>query len=210
MTAALREELAARRLHDAEAGIEQGTPLDAFMRILCYVADENASIEERPFNLMRQMAREHLEQQPDIATVKATVKRQSFIVGLDAERAVAALPLLVPDSGQRHRIMMAIHRIVTVVGPLEGARLARYREVAHVLGTDHTARQTAEPATVAPAAPAPVAPSPRAVRKAASPQAKARARKAGSAVAGAAKPGKLAKPLKAVKPSPRRSVKTGT
>uniref|UniRef100_UPI003F85AA70 DUF3141 domain-containing protein n=1 Tax=Cupriavidus ulmosensis TaxID=3065913 RepID=UPI003F85AA70 len=210
VTAALREELAARRLHDAEAGIEQGTPLDAFMRILCYVADENASIEERPFNLMRQMAREHLEQQPDIATVKAAVKRQSFIVGLDAERAVAALPLLVPDSGQRHRIMMAIHRIVTVVGPLECARLARYREVAHVLGTDHTARQTAEPTMVAPAAPAPVATSPRAVRKAASPQAKARARKAGSAVAGAAKPGKLAKPLKTVKPSPRRSVKTGT
>ncbi|MGO4327414.1 DUF3141 domain-containing protein [Cupriavidus sp. 2TAF22] len=137
---ALREELTARRIHDARQQIDQGTPLDAFMRILAYVADESAGIEERPFNLMRKMAKEHLAQQPDIATVKATVKRQSFIVGLDPARAVAALPQLLPDGAQRHRVMVAIHRILTVRAPLEGARLARYREVARVLGTDHTAR----------------------------------------------------------------------
>ncbi|WP_430869770.1 DUF3141 domain-containing protein [Cupriavidus basilensis] len=217
LSAALRQELAARRIHEAEAGIEQGTALDAFMRILAYVADENASIEERPFNLMRQMAREHLQQQPDIATVKAAVRRQSFIVGLDAGRAVAALPLLVPDSTQRHRIMMAIHRILTVAGPLDGGRLARYREVASVMGTDHTLRQAAEAApavapVVSPVSPAlPLAPAnpaaaaaPRAVRKPASPEAAARARKASAGAAGAARPARTVKAL------PRRGGKKGS
>ncbi|MGE8368791.1 DUF3141 domain-containing protein [Cupriavidus sp.] len=217
LSAALRQELAARHIHEAEAGIEQGTALDAFMRILAYVADENASIEERPFNLMRQMAREHLQQQPDIATVKAAVRRQSFIVGLDAGRAVAALPLLVPDSTQRHRIMMAIHRILTVAGPLDGGRLARYREVASVMGTDHTLRQAAEAAPavapvvsqVSPALPlAPESPAaaaaPRAVRKPASPEAAARARKASAGAAGAARPARTVKAL------PRRGGKKGS
>ncbi|MGT2454898.1 DUF3141 domain-containing protein [Cupriavidus basilensis] len=221
LSAALRQELAARHIHEAEAGIEQGTALDAFMRILAYVADENASIEERPFNLMRQMAREHLQQQPDIATVKAAVRRQSFIIGLDAGRAVAALPLLVPDSTQRHRIMMAIHRILTVAGPLDGGRLARYREVASVMGTDHTLRQAAEAAPavapvvsqVSPALPlAPESPAaaaaPRAVRKPASPEAAARARKASAGAAGAARPARTVKALprrggkREVKPAP--------
>jgi hypothetical protein len=166
---------------------------------------------------MRQMAREHLQQQPDIATVKAAVRRQSFIVGLDAGRAVAALPLLVPDSTQRHRIMMAIHRILTVAGPLDGGRLARYREVASVMGTDHTLRQAAEAAPavapvvsqVSPALPlAPESPAaaaaPRAVRKPASPEAAARARKASAGAAGAARPARTVKAL------PRRGGKKGS
>ncbi|WP_454731031.1 MULTISPECIES: DUF3141 domain-containing protein [Cupriavidus] len=157
-SAALRSELAARRIHDAERRIAQGTPLDAFMRILVYVADENAAIEERPFNLMRKMAQEHLAQQPDIAAVKAAVRRQSFIVALDPARAVAALPELLPDPALRHHAMVAMHRVFTVAGPLEGGRLARYREVANVLGTDHTARLEAPLAGAAPAAGVPDVP----------------------------------------------------
>ncbi len=223
--AALRKELAARRIHDAEAQIGQGTPLDAFMRIAAYVADENTSIEERPFNLMRQMAREHLEQQPDIVMLKDAVRRQSLIVGLDAARAIAALPLLVPDSALRHRIMMAIHRIMTVAGPLDGGRLARYREVARVLGTDHTAREPAAAAvatvaapTALPAAPVPAgtqaeAPAaPRAGREPEAPQASASATRSKTAAAkrgGAGRPGLAEKPARSAKGAARRGGKTG-
>lgn len=139
VTVALRKELAERRLRDAEAAIGQGGPLEAFVRVLAYVADRPSSIEERPFNLLRRMAREQSEStaHADLATFKAAVRQQSFIVRLDPKRAIQALPALVPDRDTRRRLMVAAHRVMTVKGPLEGERLARYREVAELMGTRH-------------------------------------------------------------------------
>ena len=144
VTVALRKELAARRIEDAEASIEQGTPLDAFLRVIGYVANQS-DIEERPFNLMRKMAREAPEaQQLNLATFKAAVRKQSLIMRLDPDRAIAALPLLVPDMTLRRRLMMAAHRVLTVSAPLAGEYLTRYREVAAAIGTDHTPATAAE------------------------------------------------------------------
>ncbi len=139
VTVQLRKELAQRRLHDAEAAIEQGGMREAFVRVLAYVADAGAAIEERPFNLLRQMAREQPEGRGHLtlAEFKSLVRRQTFIVRLDRRRALEALPLLVPDQDERRRLMVAAHRVLTVIAPLEGERLTRYREVAEVLGTDH-------------------------------------------------------------------------
>ncbi|MDK3026158.1 DUF3141 domain-containing protein [Cupriavidus taiwanensis] len=143
VTVALREELAARRLRDAEAAIAQGGTLEAFVRVLAYVADQPDAIEERPFNLLRRIAREQQQAteasggHAGLAAFKTAVRQQSFIVRLDPQRALRALPALVPDRETRRKLMVAAHRVMTVSGPLAGERLARYREVADILGTDH-------------------------------------------------------------------------
>lgn len=143
VTVALRKELAARRLHDAEAAIGQGGTLEAFVRVLAYVADRPSAIEERPFNLLRRIAREQQQAtgqsggQADLAAFKTAVRQQSFIVRLDPQRAIRALPALVPDRETRRKLMVAAHRVMTVGGPLSGERLGRYREVAEVMGTGH-------------------------------------------------------------------------
>jgi hypothetical protein len=135
VTVALRKELAARRLHDAEAAIGQGGTLEAFVRVLAYVADRPSAIEERPFNLLRRIAREQQQAteqsggQADLAAFKTAVRQQSFIVRLDPQRAIRALPALVPDRETRRKLMVAAHRVMTVGG--------RYREVAEVMGTGH-------------------------------------------------------------------------
>jgi hypothetical protein len=143
VTVALRKELAQRRLHDAEAAIGQGGTLEAFVRVLAYVADRPSAIEERPFNLLRRIAREQQQAteqsggQADLAAFKTAVRQQSFIVRLDPQRAIRALPALVPDRETRRKLMVAAHRVMTVGGPLSGERLGRYREVAEVMGTGH-------------------------------------------------------------------------
>ncbi len=156
VTVQLRKELAQRRLSDAQAAIEQGGMHEAFVRILAYVADTSAAIEERPFNLLRQMAREQPEGRGrlTLAEFKSLVRQQTSIVQLDRQRALEALPLLVPDHDERRRLMVAAHRVLTVIAPLEDERLARYREVADVLGTDHAhgGAQPAKPPAVAPPA----------------------------------------------------------
>ncbi|WP_442873393.1 DUF3141 domain-containing protein [Cupriavidus sp. USMAHM13] len=134
---ALRRELTARRIRDAQGDFDQGGPVHAFVRILAYVKSDYASIEERPFNLMRKMAREHMQQQASLNDLKQAARQQTFLVSLDARRALETLPALMPDLSLRPLLMIAIHRVLTLPGPLQGGELERYREVAHVLGTDH-------------------------------------------------------------------------
>jgi hypothetical protein len=97
-----------------------------------------SAIEERPFNLLRKLARENPpEKRFTLAEFKNAVRRQSYIVSLDPDGALHALPQLIPDMKDRRRMMVLVHRVLTVGGALDGEWLERYREVADVLGTDH-------------------------------------------------------------------------
>ncbi|MNN93451.1 hypothetical protein D3C81_2119020 [compost metagenome] len=64
------------------------------------------------------------------------------MVSLDADAALQALPALVPDMKERRRVMVLAHRVLTVGGPLDDDWLARYRQVAAVLGADHSSPAT--------------------------------------------------------------------
>lgn len=146
MLAKLRHEIAARRTAEAREKIGQGSTLDAFMRIVAYIANQPKTIETQPFNLMRELAREHLgERQPTIADLKEALREQSRIVQLDAAGAIAALPKLVPDLDTRRAMMAAMKRITSAAQPLEGDRLERYRHVEAVFGL--TDSEGAEPAS---------------------------------------------------------------
>jgi hypothetical protein len=144
---ALRKEVADLRRREAEREIGTGTALDAFLRVLSYVTQGRSAIEERPFNLLRKLARENPpEKRITLAQFKDAVRRQSYIVSLDPEGAIRVLPDLVPDMKERRRIMVLAHRVLTVGGPLDAEWLARYREVADAFGTDHgNGKATQEP-----------------------------------------------------------------
>ena len=97
-----QDELKRLKRQEFEAGIEQGTLLDAWARLLIYVRPEGSAVDERPFNMVRRMIEElKPENAPSLAALKAAVKRQAFILALDEERAIAALPKLAPE--MRHR-----------------------------------------------------------------------------------------------------------
>jgi hypothetical protein len=133
----LRKELAALRLKSAQAHLAKGTLVDAFMRIVAYLADEMHTVQYRPFRKMRELAQQYLgDRQPSIAELKEAARRQGFIVQLDPQAAIAALPELVPDVATRRALLVAVYRISTISRPLEGERRERFREVAHVLGVE--------------------------------------------------------------------------
>ncbi|WP_258002275.1 DUF3141 domain-containing protein [Burkholderia sp. WAC0059] len=134
---ALRRELAALRLEAARGDIGRGGLVDAFVRIVAYLADEMHSVEYRPFQRMRELARDYLgDRQPTLAELKAAARRQGFIVHLDARAAIDALPSLVPDRETRRALMAAVYHVVTASRPLEGERLERYRDVERAFGIE--------------------------------------------------------------------------
>ncbi|MEM5317193.1 DUF3141 domain-containing protein [Paraburkholderia sp. JHI869] len=133
----LRKELANYRLRAARAHLTKGTLVDAFMRIAAYIVDEMHTVQYRPFQRMRELAREYLgDRQPTIAELKEAARRQGAIVQLDPQAAIDALPEIVPDMKLRRALLAAVYRIATVSGPLEGERRERYRHVQRALGVE--------------------------------------------------------------------------
>ncbi|WP_321813719.1 MULTISPECIES: DUF3141 domain-containing protein [unclassified Paraburkholderia] len=143
---ALRKELAQTRLRAARAHLHSGSLLDAFMRVLAYLADEMHVVQYRPFQRMRELGREYLgDRQPTIAELKDAARRQGAIVQLDAHAAIAALPDLVPDARTRRTLMAVVYQVATAYEPLEGERAERFAEVQRVLGLEPGSEKDALP-----------------------------------------------------------------
>lgn len=134
---ALRKELAQQRLRAAREHLYKGTLVDAFMRIMAYLADEMHVVQYRPFQRMRELAREYMgDRQPSIAELKESARRQGAIVQLDAHAAIEALPGLVPDARTRRLLLSVVYQVATAYAPLEGERAERFAEVQRVLGVE--------------------------------------------------------------------------
>ena len=96
----------------AESHIEAGTTLDGWVRILLYAAGDDKVVDERAFNLVRRMIKAlRPEVRPSLDDLKAAVKRQAFALALDEARAIAVLPKLLPEGGQRRSAMQAARRV---------------------------------------------------------------------------------------------------
>nr|WP_205710063.1 DUF3141 domain-containing protein [Paraburkholderia silviterrae] len=134
---ALRKELAQQRLRAAREHVHKGTLVDAFMRIMAYLADEMHVVQYRPFQRMRELAREYMgDRQPSIAELKESARRQGAIVQLDANAAIEALAGLVPDMRTRRLLLSVVYQVATAYAPLEGGRAERFAEVQRVLGVE--------------------------------------------------------------------------
>jgi len=138
-TAATWEQAELKRLKRAEleSHIEEGTPLDAWVRLLLYVRPEGSPADERPFNMIRRMLEElKPENVPSLAALKAAIKRQAFVLALDEERAIAALPKLVPEMHLRRRGCEVARLVARARGELTPYQEERFRKVASLLGLD--------------------------------------------------------------------------
>ena len=143
-TAALREEFARLKIAEITSHIEEGTPFDAWVRLLIWQGMEEKVIDERPFNLIRRLGK---EQPPGprrtLTELKEAIRQQMFVLLVDEERAIAALRKLMPDLKQRERAVALARQIASAKGPLSANQEARFRHVEQVLGLDAPKREAA-------------------------------------------------------------------
>ena len=134
-------ELGRMKRKEVESHIEQGTLLDAWARMLLYVGREEKVFDERPFNLIQRMVKElKPENVPSMAALKAAIKRQAFVLALDEERAIAALPALVPEAGDRRRGFDIVRHVIATRGEPTPYQQQRLRRVASLLALDKPVR----------------------------------------------------------------------
>ena len=119
----LTQQLAIQRERvELDRQIEQGSPFEAALRALIYVRRPERTFDERGFAVLKAI---NSEQQPServsLSKFKELIKKQFLIMTLDEERAIAAIPKLLPsDRKQREALAGAIRRVVTSSGALEG------------------------------------------------------------------------------------------
>ncbi len=131
----LREEFKRLKIHEIESHMDEGTLLDGWLRLLLYQGMEAKAIDERPYNLMRRMMTEMpADQRPTLAQMKDAVKQQSFVLLIDAERAVNALPKLLPDMKQRQHALQVARKVASSRGPLSVQQEQRFRKLEEILG----------------------------------------------------------------------------
>ena len=110
----------AKSIASLEAGIERGGLVEASVRALLYLAlgHPHPGADERSFEMLRRIRADlRFTRQLSLAQFKEVVRHQYLLLRRDEERAVAAIPRLLPaDAEERAEILNIIRRIFGAQG----------------------------------------------------------------------------------------------
>jgi hypothetical protein len=121
--------LISQRIAELRERIPEGGPREAVIRALLYVRRPDGVVDERGFNLLRQM-REQAGKGLDLAAFKRVLRDQSFMLLLDEKRAVDAIPsMLAKDTDLAFRMADKLRQLLDVVSPRSPEAKARLGEI---------------------------------------------------------------------------------
>ena len=130
----LREQAQEDRRKELEQRFDQGEATEAILRSLAYIRMGEGSVDERGFAVVKAL---HEAQPPGrprtMAQLKDVLREQFLLLRLDEERAVKAIPKLLPrDPDDRAKALRALQRIAAAPGQLSDEaqrRLARIEKL---------------------------------------------------------------------------------
>jgi hypothetical protein len=133
----LQDELNEARMRvDLEKRFEVGGLPEAAIRGLIYIRLPQQSVDERGYTmLMAVRAMQPVNRQKTLAELKAALREQFLLLRLDEERAVNAIPRLLPDNEQaRQAGLDAIRRVVAATGTLSEEGMRRLGRIEKLFG----------------------------------------------------------------------------
>jgi hypothetical protein len=139
------EKLAARRAQtDAYAAmLETGGFDEALTRAVLYVRADDRALDQR-CALALNVARQHL-MRLSLAEFKVLVRNQFFVLQLEPERAIEALPSLLPELDARKELLTQVRAIASAGDPLTVAERDRLAQLSQAL--DAPSDKSPAPAT---------------------------------------------------------------
>jgi hypothetical protein len=112
---------------ELERQFESGGALEAMLRALIYVRAAEGAVDERGYAMLQALrAEQPRRERRTTAELKAAMRNQFLLIRLDMERAVAAIPRLLPGKAEdRRELLAAIRRILEAHGAAGGEARAR-------------------------------------------------------------------------------------
>jgi hypothetical protein len=126
-----------QRIAELKAKIGEGGLREAALRALLYVGSARGMVDERSIEALRQVWREHGGARVTLAEFKMLVREQFFMLLLDRDATLAAIPKLLPDDlNQRRAAFSAIREVLSASEAISGERAERLNRVAGLFGLD--------------------------------------------------------------------------
>ncbi|UQD95275.1 DUF3141 domain-containing protein [Bradyrhizobium japonicum] len=127
----------AARIAELKSHIAEGGLREAALRALLYVGSARGMVDERSIEALRQVRRDHAGARMTLSEFKTLVREQFFILLLDREGALAAIPKLLPDDiNQRRAAFAAMREVLSASEDITGERANRLKRVAALFGLD--------------------------------------------------------------------------
>ena len=122
-----------RRVKELREGISDGGPREAAIRAMLYLGQPDGAFDERGFNLLRRMREEAGSGMP-LGEFKRVVREQFFMLLVEPQRAIAAIPgMLAKDPALAGRMQAMLRRLIETVGLHSELAKVRLAELEHLL-----------------------------------------------------------------------------
>jgi pimeloyl-ACP methyl ester carboxylesterase len=130
-------ELLQARVSELKSKIGTGGLREAALRALLYVGSARGMVDERSLEALRRLRQGDESKRISLAEFKMLVREQFFMLLLDQEAALAAIPKLLPESADaRRKAFAAIHEVLSASAEISGEVARRLKQVAGLFGLD--------------------------------------------------------------------------
>ena len=129
----LYQELVQKRIAELKSHIPLGGLREATVRALIYVGLGRGSVDERGFETVRRLRGKYGEM--PLSEFKALVRDQYFMLLIDKDASLAAIPSMLPsEAGTRSQAFDIIKEVMAAVGKLSPEDDTRLRDIGRLFG----------------------------------------------------------------------------
>ncbi|HEV7319891.1 MAG TPA: DUF3141 domain-containing protein [Ensifer sp.] len=134
----LHRELVDARIADLKSRMAQGSTCEALARALIFVGMARGGADERGLEAVRRLRQAHSDaRQLELAEFKAVLREQYFMLLINEDAALAALPELLPsDVEERRSAFAALREVLDASGSVTGLASERLQRVATLFRLD--------------------------------------------------------------------------
>jgi Protein of unknown function (DUF3141) len=151
----LHQELLQTRIAELKARMSVGGLREAAVRALSYVGSARNAVDERGFEIVRRIRHEPLVSPSlSLPEFKALVREQFYMLLIDQDAALAAIPKMLPrDAGKSRQALDIVKRVLTAGGPLSGEEQTRFARITELFDPGGEAGGAASVVSLSPARP---------------------------------------------------------
>lgn len=125
------------RIAELKSKIGSGGLREAGIRALLYVGSVRGMVDERSLEALRRLRQHDEPARLTVAEFKMLVREQFFMLLLDREAALAAIPKLLPDNMEaRRKVFAAVQEVLSASAQISGEVAKRLKEVAGLFGLE--------------------------------------------------------------------------
>jgi hypothetical protein len=125
------------RTAELKSKVSSGGLREAGIRALLYIGSARGMVDERSLEALRRLRQVDESARITLAEFKMLVREQFFILLLDQEAALAAIPKLLPENmDERRNAFSAMQEILSASAEISGEVAKRLKRVAGLFGLD--------------------------------------------------------------------------